>query len=128
MDRAYAIETTPLIAQHDDNLPDDDDADEKEATLVTPCDHAKPDEEEPIKDKTHLNIFLTALAKGLFGYVLFTLLYPSLLRLISFLLSFMLSSKALDDGDGDYALHPLSFGIMMFFGWVHLHAFFAPRS
>ena len=110
MDKAYAIETTPLIAQHDNSLPGDDD--EKESTIAK-----KPDEDEPIKDKTHLAIFLTALAKGIFGYALFMLLYPLLLRLILLLFSFVLSSKAMmDDRDSDYALHPLSFGIMMFFG------------
>ena len=106
MDRANAIETTPLIAQHDNNLPDD----EKGSTVARTS-----DENEPIKHKTHLTIFLTALAAGIFGYLLFMLLYLLLARLISFLLSFMLSSKAMDDGDSDYAIHPLSFGFMMFF-------------
>ena len=105
MDKAHVIETTPLIAQHDDNLPDHDD--EKGSTI---------DEDEPAKDKTHLDIFLTALAKGIAGYVLFMLLYPLCYRLISFLLSLVWSSKAMGVGDNEYALHPLSFGIMMFFG------------
>ena len=109
MDRVNAIETTPLIAQHDNNLPDD----EKESTVART---EKSDDDEPIKDKTHLTIFLTALGAGIFGYLLFMLLYPLLALLISFLLSFMLSSKAMDDdGDSDYAMNPLSFGFMMFF-------------
>lgn len=109
MDKAHVIETTPLIAQHDDNLPDHDE--EKESTVAK-----NPDEDGPVNDKTHLDIFLTALAKGIVGYVVFMLLYPLCYRLISFLLSLVLSSKATGVGDNEYALHPLSFGIMMFFG------------
>ena len=105
MDRANAIETTPLIAQYDDNFPDD----EKEART---SDDENPKEDEPIKDKTHLAIFLTALGAGIFSYVLFMLLYPLLLRLLYFLFS----SKTLDDGDSNHGMDPLSFGIMMFFG------------
>ena len=121
-DRANAIETTPLIAQYDDSLPDD----EKESIIARTSDNEKPEEDEPTKDKTHRTIILTALGAGMFSYVLFTLLYPLLARLTSSLLSFMLSSRALDDGDGDYAMNPLSFGIVMFLGWVHSFAFFAP--
>ena len=106
MDRANAIETTPLIVQYDNNLPDD----EKGSTSARTS-----DEDEPIKDKTHLTIFLTALGAGISGYLLFMLLYPLLTRLIFFLLSCILSSKAMDGGDSDYAMHPLSFGFMMFF-------------
>lgn len=109
MDKAHAIETTPLIAQHDNNLPDQDD--EKGSTVAK-----NPDEDEPVKEKTHLNIFLTALTKGIFGYVLSMLLYPLIYRLISFLFSLVLSSKATGVGDNEYAMHPLSFGFMMFFG------------
>lgn len=109
MDKAHVIETTPLIAQHDNNPPDHDD--EKGSTIAQ-----NPDEDEPVKDKTHLNIFLTALTKGIFGSVLFMLLYPLIYRLISFLFSLVLSSKAMGVGDNEYAVHPLSFGIMMFFG------------
>ena len=109
MDKAHTIETTALIAQHDNNLPDHDD--EKESTIAK-----NPNEDEPVKERTHLNIFLTALTSGIIGYVLFMLLYPLLYRLISFLLSLVLSSKAMGAGDNEYALHPSSFGIMMFFG------------
>ena len=112
MDRANAIEITPLIARCDDNLPGDN---EKESAIARTSDREEPDEDESIKDKTHLTIFLTALGSGVFSYVLFMLLYPLLARLVSFLLSLMFSSKAVDDGDSDYAMNPLSFGIMMFF-------------
>ena len=107
MDRPNAIETTPLIAQCDNNLPDN----EKESTIPTISDHEKSAEDEPIKDRTHLAIFLTALAQGVLTYVLYILFYPLLVRLIYFILS----SKAMDDGDSDYGMNPLSFSIMMFF-------------
>lgn len=111
MDKAHVIETTPLIAQHDDTLPDHAD-DEKGSTIAN-----NPDEDEPGKDKTHLSIFLTALAKGIFGSVVFMLLYPLCYRLTSFLLSLVLSSKAMGVGDNnEYAVHPLSVGFIMFFG------------
>ena len=110
MDKAHVIETTPLIAQHDDNLPDQDD--EKESTTIA----KNPDGDEPVKEKTHLDIFLTALAKGIFGSVMFMLMYPFLYRLVSFLFSLVRSSKATGVGDDEYALHPLSFGFIMFCG------------
>ena len=112
MDRANVIETTPLIAQYDNNLPDD----EKQSTIARTSDHGKPDGDEPIKDRTHLNIFLTALLAGILGYVLFMLFHPLLTRLIFFLLSFIWSSKAMGDGDSDDVVNPLSFGFMMFIG------------
>ena len=112
MDKANAIESTPLIAQYDNNLPHD----EKQSTIARTSNPEKPDGDEPFKDKTHLTIFLTALLAGILGYVLFMLFHPLLTRLIFFLLSFMWSSKAMDDGDGGDAVNPLSFGFMMFFG------------
>ena len=119
MDSAKAIETTPLIAQHDNNLPAADDNDEKkESTVAETSDHDKPDDgDEPSKGvRLHLTIFLTALAMGVLGYTIFALLYPLILRIILFLFSLMFSTKTLDEQDNDFGPHPLSFGMMMFGG------------
>lgn len=126
-----AIETTPLIAQQHDhnnnnNRPNNDDVDGKKESAAAAADISDPekaieDDEEPttVKDRTHLAIFLTALGAGVFSYFLFMLLYPLLHRVIIFLLSFIVETSKKkspgDRGDKDYAMDPLSFGIMMFF-------------
>ena len=107
MVKANATESTSLIAQCDNNLPDN----EKESTIPTISHHEKSAEDDPIEDRTHLIIFLTALVQGVLTYILYIIFYPPLVRLIYFILT----SKAMDDDDSDDGMNPLSFSIMMFF-------------
>ena len=60
---------------------------------------------------------MTALGAAVFSYFLFLLLYPLLLRLVMFLLSFVFSSKGTgESGERDFGPSPVAFGVVMFFG------------
>lgn len=120
MDRAHAIETTPLIPHHHNNH--NNNILDLDAAKESASDCEKPNEDDNNnEDKSHLNIFLTALCAALFSYVLFLLLYPLILRLLLYLFSIFWASerKGVDDGgdgDGDYGVNPVGFGIVVFFG------------
>ena len=131
MERANAVETTPLLIapqqqQHRDNnnkndCPADYEEKEKESTTIPEpsSDQENPGgDDEPLqeKEKSHLKIFLTALWPGVFGGLMFWLLYPVLLWLVMGLFWLLFSVKGVEDRNNEYGLHPVTFGFMMFFG------------